>query len=85
MYDIISRYMDKLTKENIITFAQNNDINLSEEEATFIYDFLEKNWSELLGSPDTLVMSRYKDKFSEDNYLKLDRLVNQYRNKYFKR
>ena len=82
MYDIINRYINKMTVDDIKNFSQTQNINLSDDEASFIYLFLKKNWEELLGNPNALVMERYRSNFSEENYNKINNLVNYYRGKF---
>ena len=82
MYGIIERYIQKLTKDDINSFAIKNNINLSEEELDFSYIFVKKNYKEVLGNPDLLILDRYKEKFSEENFNKIKKLFIAYRNKY---
>ncbi len=82
MYNIIERYMDKLTKEDVNRFAQNNNVFLSEEELDFTYLFVKKNWSTVIANPNTLNLDRYKDKFSEENLLKIKKLFKEYSIRY---
>lgn len=42
MYNLISRYMARLTKEDINNFALKKNANLSPEELDFTYDFIKK-------------------------------------------
>lgn len=82
MYNIISRYMNLLTKEDVKKFAIKNHVDLSEEELDFTFIFVKKNWQNILGNPNAFQFSRYKDKFSEENFQKINRLINEYRIKY---
>lgn len=82
MYDIINRYINKMTKDDVKNFALTQNIQLNNEEASFIYTFLKKNWEELLGNPNGLIMEKYRNQFSEENYNKINNLVNYYRSTY---
>lgn len=82
MYDIINRYINKMSQEDIKNFALKEDVILSDDETSFIYTFLTHNWEELLSNPNALVMERYRSHFSEENYNKINNLVNYYRSKY---
>ncbi len=82
MYDLISRFIEKMTPNDISNFAKEQNIELSEDETNFIYLFLKKNWQELLGNPNSLIMSRYRNNFSDENYNKINNLVNYYRIKF---
>ena len=68
MYNIIERYLHELKKEDVQNFAIKNDVYLSEEELTFTYQFVKKNWQILLGNPNSFNFAKYKDHFSEENY-----------------
>ena len=74
--------MSKLTKEDVNNFAIKNNVTFSEEELNFTYDFVNKNWKTILGNHGMFDMSRYKEKFSEENYNKMQILVKQYTFKY---
>lgn len=82
MFHIIERYMNLLTKEDVQKFAIKNNVNLNEEELEFTYIFVKKNWKNILGNPNTFQLNRYKDKFTEENFQKINRLINEYRIKY---
>lgn len=74
--------MEKLKKEDIQNFAIKNNVILSEEELAFTYQFVKKNWKIVLSNPNAFNLERYKDKFSEENYLKMNRLLKEYMTRY---
>ena len=78
MFNIIERYMNKLTKTDINNFAHKNNIFLSDEELEFTYIFVKKNWQTVIANPSALNLDRYQDKFSEENLIKLKKLFNEY-------
>ena len=82
MYNIIERYINNLSKEQVNTFAVNNDIHLSGLELDFLYVFIKKNYKEILSNPRLLNFDRYKTKFSEENFAKIKKLFMEYLNKY---
>ncbi len=82
MYNIISRYMEKLTKEDVFNFAKKNNILLSPEELDFTYLFVKKNWQIVIANPESLNIERYKDKFSPENLKKIDNLFKEYSKRY---
>lgn len=82
MYDLIKRYMEKLTKEDISQFALKNDINLNDKELDFTYQFVKKNWETILASPNQLNLERYKNEFQEENFIKIKKLIKIYYQKY---
>ena len=40
MFNLIERYINRMTKEDINNFAISKDIHLSNEELDFTYDFV---------------------------------------------
>ena len=82
MYNLVKRYMDNLTKEQVLNFAQKNQIFLSQEELDFTYTFVKKNWEMIFRNPNLLKLERYKDKFSEENFIKIKKLFVLYYQKY---
>jgi len=82
MFNLIKRYMQNLSKEQVNNFALSKEINLTEEELNFTYDFIKKNWEKILGNPSLLHLERYKEKFSEENFVKINKLFSEYSSKY---
>ena len=78
MFNMIERYMNKMTKEDVNNFAIKNNVNLSEEELDFTYQFVKKNWKTLVSNPNMFHFERYKNHFSEENYHKIDHLIKEY-------
>lgn len=82
MYNLISRYMNKITIDDINSFAIKKNIHLSEDELLFTYEFIKKNWNQILSNPNMLNLDRYKDKYSLENFNKIKTLFNEYYSKY---
>ena len=82
MYNLVKRYMDNLTKEQVMNFAQKNQTFLSQGELDFTYTFVKKNWEMIFRNPNLLKLERYKDKFSEENFIKIQKLFVLYYQKY---
>lgn len=61
MYNLIKRYMDNLTKEQVNNFALKNQVYLSDEELSFTYTFVKKNWEMVFRNPNLLQLERYKE------------------------
>lgn len=74
--------MSRLTKEQVNEFAMKNDVMLSTEELDFVYDFAQKNWRHILSCHGNVDISRYKEKFSEENFVKIQKLMKEYSSKY---
>ena len=67
---------------DINNFAINNNIYLSNNELNFIYNYIKNNYSLLIDNPNSFNLEEYKDVFSNDNYIKINNLINKYKNKY---
>ena len=82
MFNIIERYINKMTKEDIRSFAINKNINLSEQELDFTYDFVKKNYKSFFQNPKVFNINRYKDNYSQENFSKITKVYQEYTQKY---
>ena len=82
MYNIIERYMNKISKTDVDNFARKNNIFLNEEELEFTYIFVKKNWQTVIANPTSLNLDRYQDKFSEGILQKIKKLFKEYSTRY---
>jgi hypothetical protein len=82
MYQLIKRYMEKLTKEDVNNFAISKNIFLSPEELDFTYVFIKKNWEQVIKNPKLLNLDRYQNHFSRENFSKIKKLFIEYSSKY---
>ena len=67
---------------DVNNFAINNNINLSNNELNFIYKFIKDNYLTLINNPNNFNLINYKDKFSQENFIKINNIINEYKNKY---
>lgn len=77
MFILIERYMSKLDKETVNNFALKNNIELSPEELDFTYDFVKKNWKTILSNHGMFDLDKYKEKFSLENFSKVQKLLKE--------
>lgn len=71
---IIQKYINNITLNNIIDFGKKEGINLKNEEAKIIYEYLNKYWKVFYyGDPKELLLE-LKQKLSSDTYNKLEEL-----------
>lgn len=82
LYHLVGRYMTNLSKEQVSSFAVSKGANLSEEELEFVYEFIKKNWEQVLKNPSLLNLERYQDRFSSENFSKIKQLFQEYSSKY---
>lgn len=77
MFILIERYMNNLSKETVNNFALKNNIELSNEELDFTYDFVKKNWKTVLSNHGIFDLEKYKEKFSSENFPKVQKLLKE--------
>ncbi len=76
--NIIDLYVNSLRKEDILAFGKKNDILLNDSELDFTYDFIKNNYKDAIKNKDTFNLSAYKDRFSSENYEKIEKLLQKY-------
>lgn len=82
MYNLVKRYIMNLTKEEVNNFAVSKNVFLSSEELDFVYDFVKKNWEQVIKNPKLLHLERYQNRFSPENFQKIQKLFLEYSSKY---
>lgn len=82
MYNLIKAYMGRMTINDVNNFAISKNIYLSNEELSFVYEFISKNWEQVIKNPKLLNLERYKDRFSEENFNKIKKLFLEYSSRY---
>lgn len=78
---LISKYINKLTKDDIKTFAYNKGILLEEYEIDIIYFYIKKYYKEFLQSNDLLILNKLKKEISKNTYNHIINLYNEYKRK----
>lgn len=74
--------MSKLTREQVNNFAISKNVFLNESELGFTYNFVKKNWEQVIKNPKLLHLERYQKEFSPENFTKIQKLFNEYSAKY---
>ena len=82
MFNIIERYINKMTKEDINNFAISKNIHLSESELDFTYSFVKKNYKNFFGNPRLFNLERYKSNYTEENFSKITKVYQEYFQRY---
>lgn len=80
MINLITTYIEKLTKEDIVNFANKNNLKTTNKEIDFVYSFIKTNYKSVLNNPKSFDIAPYKNNFSEENYIFLNNLINKYKN-----
>ena len=84
MFNIIDRFMSNLTINQVQEFAISKNINLSDEELSYLYTFLKKNYKDVLNNPNLFDINRYQNHFSSENFIKIKKVYTEYFSKYHK-
>lgn len=82
MYNLIERYINNLTKDDLDRLARSKEIFFSNEELGFAYDFVKKHWSDVVRNYSLFDIDKYKGKFNEENFYKIKLLFKEYSLKY---
>ena len=82
MFNIIERYINILTQDQVNEFALSKNIHLSNEELEFTYNYIKKNYKDILGNPKLFDINRYKDKYTKENFSKITKVYHEYFQRY---
>ncbi len=78
---IIKKYIDKLTKQDIINYIYKQNIELSPNEIDIIYYYIKNKYNEFLNGNDQNILIELKQKVSPKTYHILKDYYNSYKNK----
>ncbi len=78
---IIEKYINKLTKQDIINYANNQNIILPESDVNTIYYYIKNKYTFFLQGHQEELLNEIKHKVTHPTYLKLEELYNLYKNK----
>lgn len=78
---MIKKYINNLTINRIDNFLTKNNINLSNEELSFLLELIKTNIDDILVN-DSKYLDIIKSKFNEENYIKIKNLFLYYKNRY---
>ena len=78
---IIKKYINKLTKQDIINYIYKQNIELSPNEIDIIYYYIKNKYNEFLNGNDQNILIELKQKVSPKTYHILKDYYNTYKNK----
>lgn len=78
----IERYIKQIKKDDILKFGIQNDIHLSNEQLDILYHYLNEFWEVILYGNREKVFLDMKKRFDEDTFLKMQKLFEEYFNRY---
>ena len=62
--------------------AIKNNIYLNNNELNNAYKLIKDNYLNIIDNPSNFNIDNYKDKFTNENYLKINNLIKEYKEKY---
>ena len=78
---LVKSYINKLSIDDLKTFANKNNIEYTSDELILIFNFIKYNYNDLLDG-NIKVFSDIKNKINPNLYKKLLDLYIEYKNKY---
>ena len=76
--NIIKMYSYKITKDDIVNFAQKENVNITENETNIILNAIKNDIDILLSENAIIYLESYKGKISDNLYKKLEDLYYKY-------
>ena len=68
----IKKYVDMLTKEDILKFASLNNVELSSNEVDIIYNAIKNEWKTIVFDDYKIILNKYKNNFPVENIKKIE-------------
>lgn len=78
----IKKYVDMLTKEDILKFASLNNVELSSNEVDIIYNVIKNEWKTIVFDDYRIILNKYKNNFPVEKLKKIEDLILLYKNKF---
>ncbi len=78
----IKKYVDMLTKEDILKFASLNNVELSSNEVDIIYNAIKNEWKTIVFDDYKIILNKYKNNFPVEKLKKIEDLILLYKNKF---
>ncbi len=82
MFNIIERFINKMTKDDVNNFAISKNIYLSDSELDYTYNFIKKNYKTMLQNPKLFDINRYRSIYTSENFAKISKVYQEYFQKY---
>lgn len=82
MQRFIENYIQKISKQDILSFAYQNNLSLSKEEIDILYHYLLNNYKDLLNGNSRGIFEALEAKIDSDKLDKIKELYKFYYNKY---
>ena len=82
MYNMINKYLTNLTKDQVNNFAISKNIILNDDELNFTYEFIKKNYEDVLKNPNLFDIDRYAGYYSPTTFEQIKKVYIEYLSKY---
>jgi len=77
----ISKYVNKLSKEEMVNFLMKENIILNEKEIDFLFSYIKKNWKLIFDNQDKIFLD-LKENLNITTYTKIEPILIFYKEKY---
>ena len=78
---IIEKYINKLTKQDIINYTSKQNIPLTTTELDIIYNYIKTKYKDFLAGNREKIFEELEQKITQQTYQKIIELYNLYQNK----
>jgi len=78
---LVSDYVKRLTKEDVIKFSESQGIILEETELNTIYDYIKKDYKTILYGNARSILDELKQKVKPLTYQKIENLYIKFKDK----
>ncbi len=82
MFNIIEKFINKMSIDDVNNFALSKNIHLSNDELIWTYNFIKKNYKNYFSNPKAFNIDLYKNNYSKENFNKIVKVFNEYSQKY---
>lgn len=80
MKEIIKKYVDNLTKKDIIDFSNKEKIPLNNKEIDIIFNTIKNDYNILIDGDAEIIFLKLKEEINEDAFFKIFDLYKKYKN-----
>ena len=75
---ILKNYVEKLKKEDIIKFIENNNYTVSDKEIDTIYFYIKNYWQDFFDNKED-IWKKLKNDVSDNTYIEIMKLYQKYK------
>lgn len=79
---LISEYVNRMTMQDVNSFALQNGINLKEDELNLIFNHIKNSWHTIVFGNPRGILDDLKNKLDNNSYQKIESLYVYFKNRY---